>query len=216
MTADLTGRRVLVTGANRGLGRSLVDVALARHAATVYAAARNPASLPQYSDPDRVVPVRLDVTRPDHIESAAGACPDTDVLVCNAGSSCFGPVLGGDEGAMRGAMEVNFFGPLRLVQAFGPNLRRPGAGLVFVLSVASVALSRSSPGYSASKAAALMLALSAREELAGSGAGVTVVLPGFIDTEMSKGLTMPKASPHEVAERTWAGWLRGERTVWPD
>jgi NAD(P)-dependent dehydrogenase (short-subunit alcohol dehydrogenase family) len=216
MSSDLSGCRVLVTGANRGLGRSLVEAALVRNAATVYAAARDPDSLPPFAGPAAVVPVRLDVTDADAIAAAALAHPDVDVLVSNAGISCFGPVLDGDEAAMRRAVEVNFFGPLRLVQAFSASLRRPGAGVVFVLSVASVALSRSSPGYSAGKAAALMLALSVREELADSGGSVTVVLPGFIDTELSAALSMPKASSASVAERTWDGWLAGEPTIWPD
>lgn len=216
MTTDLAGRRVLVTGANRGLGRSLVEAALARNAAMVYAGMRDPASTPIYSDSDRVRAVRLDVTRRDDVTAARQLCSDVDVVVSNAGISCFGPILGGDPDAMRDVMEVNYFGPLRLVQTFGATLRRPGAGLIFVLSVSSVALSRSSPGYSASKAAALMLALTVREEIADSGATVTVSLPGLVDTEMSTPLAMPKASPSEVADRIWSGWLAGERTVWPD
>src|SRR6476659_9966042 len=59
---DLAGHKVLITGANRGLGAAFVEAALARHADTVYAAARNPRSLPPFSDPARVVPVALDVT----------------------------------------------------------------------------------------------------------------------------------------------------------
>jgi NAD(P)-dependent dehydrogenase (short-subunit alcohol dehydrogenase family) len=216
LTADLTGRRVLVTGANRGLGRSLVEAALTRDAALVYAAARELGSLPKYSDPGRVIPVRLDVTKADEIAAAALEHADVDVLVSNAGISCFGPIVGGDVSAIREAMEVNFFGPVRLVQAFGAQLRRPDAGVVFVLSVASVALSRSSPGYSSSKAAALMMALGVRDELAGTGATVTLSLPGFIDTEMSTPLTMAKASPDDVAARTLDGFLAGDRTVWPD
>ena len=52
----LSGRKVLITGANRGVGASFVEAALARQASTVYAAARNPALLPRFSDPARVVP----------------------------------------------------------------------------------------------------------------------------------------------------------------
>lgn len=216
MTTDLSGRLVLVTGAGRGLGRSLVEAALDRNATTVYAGMRDPAAMPAFSDPSRVRVVPLDVTQPADVAASARECADVDVVVSNAGISCFGPVLGGDLDAMRDAMEVNHFGPLRLVQALGPNLRRPEAGVIFVLSVAAVALSRSSPGYSASKAAALMVALATREELADSGATVTVALPGFIDTEMSTPLAMPKASPRAVADRIWSAWLAGERTVWPD
>ncbi len=118
--------------------------------------------------------------------------------VCAAGISCFGPILGGDPDAMRDVMEVNF-GPLRLVQAFGATLRRPGAGLIFVLSVASVALSRSSPGYNASKAAA-----SARVELLQGPPG-----------SVWDGADLPGVHPHgiwtddvaaETARLIAAGW----------
>ena len=215
---SLAGRRVLVTGANRGIGAQFVESALARGAAHVVAAARDVASLPAFTDPARVVPVRLDVTDAEQVAAAAAAHPDVDVLVSNAGIPCFRPVLGdaGTEAAFRQALDVNCFGPLRLARAFAANLRRPGAGAVFVLSVAAVALSRSSPGYSASKAAALMLALGLREELREAGVQVTVVLPGFVDTEMSTPLTMPKADPRMVADAALDGWAVGEATVWPD
>jgi NAD(P)-dependent dehydrogenase (short-subunit alcohol dehydrogenase family) len=212
----LSGRKVLITGANRGLGASFVEAALARQASAVYAAARDPALLPRFSDPARVVPVRLDVTDSHEVAEAARERTDIDLLISNAGVTCHGPVLGGDEAIVREVLEVNFFGPLRLVRSFWPGLRSPGAGVIFVLTVGAVALSRSSPVYSASKAACLMLALAVREELRDAGATVTVVLPGFIDTGMATNFDRPKASPMQVAERSLDGWLAGHGTVWPD
>jgi NAD(P)-dependent dehydrogenase (short-subunit alcohol dehydrogenase family) len=82
---DLAGRRVLITGANRGLGAAFVEAALARRADTVYAAARHPASLPQFSDPAKVIPVRLDVTDQDAMVAAAKEAADVDLLISNAG-----------------------------------------------------------------------------------------------------------------------------------
>jgi NAD(P)-dependent dehydrogenase (short-subunit alcohol dehydrogenase family) len=213
----LSGRKVLITGANRGLGASFVEAALVRQASAVYAAARDPAQLPRFSDPTRVVPVRLDVTDQQEVTEAARERTDIDLLISNAGVTCHGPVLGGDDEAkLREVLEVNFFGPLRLVRSFGPGLRSPRAGVIFVLTVGAVALSRSSPVYSASKAACLMLALAVREELRDAGATVTVVLPGFIDTGMAANFDRPKASPMQVAERSLDGWLAGQATVWPD
>jgi NAD(P)-dependent dehydrogenase (short-subunit alcohol dehydrogenase family) len=213
----LSGRKVLITGANRGLGASFVEAALARQASAVYAAARDPALLPRFSDPARVVPVRLDVTNQQEITAAAGERTDIDLLISNAGVSCHGPVLGrDDEARLREVFEVNFFGPLRLVRGFAPVLRSRGAGVIFVLTVGAVALSRSSPMYSASKAAGLMLALAVREELRDAGVTVTVVLPGFIDTDMAANFNRQKASPMQVAERSLDGWLAGQGTVWPD
>jgi NAD(P)-dependent dehydrogenase (short-subunit alcohol dehydrogenase family) len=114
-------------------------------------------------------------------------------------------------------MEVNFFGPLGLARAFAPTMRRPGGGLIFVLSVSAVALSRSAPVYSASKAACLMLALDLREELRDSGATVTVVPPGFIDTDMGAAFgSTAKATPAQIAALSLDGWLSGQHTIWPD
>jgi NAD(P)-dependent dehydrogenase (short-subunit alcohol dehydrogenase family) len=215
---DLTGRKVLITGANRGVGAAFVEAALARRAAAVAAAARDPSSLPSFSDFARVVPVRLDVTDPAQIAEAARDHRDVGLLVCNAGVTCQRPVLSDvEEAAFREVLEVNFFGPLRLARAFTTSLRRPGAGVIFVLSVSAVALSRSAPVYSSSKAACLMLALGLREELRDAGASVTVVLPGFIDTDMAASFTgAVKASPAQIAERSLDGWLAGRPTVWPD
>lgn len=213
----LSGRKVLITGANRGLGASFVEAVLARQASAVYAAARDPALLPRFSDPARVVPVRLDVTDEQEVTGAARERTDIDLVISNAGVTCHGPVLGGnDETTVREVLEVNFFGPLRLARSFGPMLRSPGAGMIFVLTVGAVALSRSSPVYSASKAACLMVALAVREELRDAGATVTIVLPGFLDTGMAANFDRPKASPMQVAERSLDGWLAGQGTVWPD
>jgi NAD(P)-dependent dehydrogenase (short-subunit alcohol dehydrogenase family) len=215
---DLTGRKVLVTGANRGVGAAFVGAALSRRATAVFAAAREPGSLPPFPDPERVVPVRLDVTDQAQIGAAAREHADVDLLVCNAGVTCQRPVLSDvEEAAFRQVLEVNFFGPLRLVRAFAPSLRRPRSGVIFVLSVGAVALSRSAPIYSASKAACLMLALGLREELREGGGTVTVVIPGFIDTDMGAAFaSTPKASPGQIAERSLDGWLAGHHTVWPD
>lgn len=216
---DLTGRKVLITGANRGVGAALVSAALSRRARTVVAAARDPGSLPPFSDPARVVPGRLDVTDRAQVAAVASEHPDVDLLVCNAGVTCQRPLLSDvTDAALREVMEVNFFGPLNLARAFAPALRRPGSGVIFILSVSAVALSRSAPVYSASKAACLMLALDLREELRDSGATVTVVLPGFIDTDMGAafGSTTAKATPADIAALSLDGWLAGQHTIWPD
>ncbi|RBM21820.1 short-chain dehydrogenase [Prauserella sp. PE36] len=215
---DLEDRTVLVTGANRGLGASLVDVALDRGAAKVYAAARDPESLAGAAERSggRVVPVRLDVTRPEQIEAAA-TTGDVDLLISNAGITSQAPILAApDIGDFRRTMEVNYFGSMLLLRAFAEQLRQRRGGVIMILSVAAVSLSRSAPAYSASKAAALMLGSSVREELREHGVAVTVSLPGWIDTEMAAGLAAEKATPREVAERSVDGHLAGDDVVWPD
>jgi NAD(P)-dependent dehydrogenase (short-subunit alcohol dehydrogenase family) len=211
---ELAGRAALVTGANRGVGAALVDALFERTAAKVYAGARDPDSLAaavaRYGA--RLVPVRLDVTSRSDIDAAAQACPDVEILVSNAGLAPAGPVLDTSEELMRDVFDVNVFGPMALVAAFAPALTRHRGGLLFVNSVTGLIVSRSSPVYGASKAAARMLALGLREQLRASGVVVTTAHPGFIDTDMAAGVPYPKASPRSVADAALDG-LAAERTV---
>jgi NAD(P)-dependent dehydrogenase (short-subunit alcohol dehydrogenase family) len=216
---DLNNRTVLVTGANRGLGATLVEVAIDRGAAKVYAAARDLDSLAAVVEngAGRVVPLRLDVTKPDQITAAAAETGDVDLVVSNAGITCQVPILGApDIDDFRRTMEVNYFGTMNLLRGFADQVRERRGGILLILSVAAVSLSRSAPAYSASKAATLMLGSSVREELREDGVGVTVSLPGWIDTEMASGLPGEKATPREVAERSIDGHLAGDEVVWPD
>jgi NAD(P)-dependent dehydrogenase (short-subunit alcohol dehydrogenase family) len=136
--------------------------------------------------------------------------------VSNAGLAPAGRVLDTDEAVCRETFEVNVFGPLALVQALAPGLRERRGGVLFVNSVTGLVVSRSSPVYGASKAAARMLALALREQLAGDGVVVTTTHPGFIDTDMARQVPYPKATPEEVVERSLDGWEAEVAVVFPD
>jgi NAD(P)-dependent dehydrogenase (short-subunit alcohol dehydrogenase family) len=212
---DISGTRALVTGANRGLGRHFVEALIDRGAERVYAAARDPETVAGYGD--RVIPVRLDVTDADQIAALAAELTDVRLVVSNAGQACAVPVLGpSDDTPFRSVFEVNFFGPLALARAFAPHLRADGGGLLFVQSLAALIISRSSPIYSASKAAGMMLAAGLRSELKADGVAVTVSFPGFVDTDMTTGVQIPKASPRSVADRSLDALAAGLSTVFPD
>jgi NAD(P)-dependent dehydrogenase (short-subunit alcohol dehydrogenase family) len=215
---EIRGRTALVTGANRGLGLAFVEALLTRGAATVYAGARDPASLEPVRERlgDRLIPVRLDVTRAGDRRGVADSCGDVALLVSNAGLSPTGPVLATDEAITRETFEVNVFGPLALVQDLAPALRRHRGGVLLVNSVAGLVVSRSSPVYGASKAAMRMLALALRRELEPDGVVVTTSHPGFIDTEMAGDVPYPKATPQEVVERSLDAWETGATVVFPD
>jgi NAD(P)-dependent dehydrogenase (short-subunit alcohol dehydrogenase family) len=209
----------LVTGANRGLGEQFVEALLARGVVCIYAGARNTDALAPLvaRHGERVVPVQLDVTEPGHVREVARRHDDIDLLVSNAGQPFAGPVLAtADESSFRSAFEVNFFGPLALVRALGSQLRVRRGGVLFVLSLAALVISRSSPIYSASKAAAMMLAMGVRSELKPDGVVVTSSFPGVIDTRVTAGWDMPKAPPRLVADRSLDGWQAERSTVFPD
>lgn len=207
----LDGRTVLITGANRGLGRALLQEALDRGASRVYAAARKPA---QHTDP-RVVALALDLADPESVEAAAGSVPGVDVLVNNAGVGSMGEDLT-DAPLLLDHLKVNLFGPMVLTNLLVPALSRARGRVVNIGSIAAVANLPVMPSYSISKAAALSLTQAQRSLLARHGIRVHLVLAGPIDTDMSRDLTIPKAAPEVVATAVFDGVLRGDEEIFPD
>ena len=207
----LEGRTVLVTGANRGLGRALLEEALDRGAALVYAGARGPF---EHFD-DRVVRLALDLTDPDSVEAAAEAVPTLDLLVNNAGVGSLGEDLT-DVPLLLEHLQVNLLGPMRLTNLLVPALAKSRGRVVNVGSIAAIANLPVMPSYSISKAASLSLTQSQRSLLARHGIRVHLVLAGPIDTEMSRELAIPKAAPESVASAILDGVLRGAEEIFPD
>ena len=210
MSVAIAGKTVLVTGANRGLGRALVDEALRRGAKRVYAAARQPILVPD----DRVTPVTLDVTDPAQIQEVVDRIESLDILINNAGVSV--PDDLSERSAFELHLAVNLYGTLDVTWAFVPSLTRSGGAVVNVVSLGAVAAVPVLPAYSVSKAALLSLTQSLRALLAGRGVGVYVVLPGPIDTDMVRALDIPKTPPDDVARATLDGVERGEEEIFPD
>ncbi|WP_459643181.1 SDR family oxidoreductase [Kineococcus sp. NUM-3379] len=187
----------LVTGANRGLGRSFAAELLTR-GATVYAAAREPASI----DLPGARPIALDITDPAAVAAAAALAGDVDLLVNNAGISTGAQLLGDLEG-VRTELDVNFWGTLSMVRAFAPVLAANGGGRI--VNVASALSWFAYPGagaYAVSKAANWNMSNALRLELAGQGTQVTSVHLGLADTDMARAVDGPKTDPAVVARRT--------------
>ena len=213
---QITNTVALVTGANRGIGRAIVEALLARGAAKVYAAARDPASLAAFIDP-RVVPLALDVTDPASVAAAAARADDVILLVNNAGALEGGVATDSDIASLERQVAVNVYGPLRLAQAFAPVLRRrKGAAIVNMLSVVGLAPMPGLAFYSASKAAAGSLTAALRASLAADGIAVHGVFPGPVDTDMAKGIDLPKTAPAVVAVAILDGVEAGTDDIYPD
>jgi NAD(P)-dependent dehydrogenase (short-subunit alcohol dehydrogenase family) len=190
---SLQGAVALVTGANRGIGRTFATELLERGATRVYAAARNPATI----DHPGLVPVQLDITDPGQVGAAAERCSDVTVVVNNAGVFSRVPLLGAPSmDDVRAEMETNFFGPLAMMRAFAPILGRNGGGaIVNALSILSFLSYAPWGSYSASKAAAWSMTNSVRDELAGQGTQVVAVHSAFVETDMTIGVDGPKIAP---------------------
>jgi NAD(P)-dependent dehydrogenase (short-subunit alcohol dehydrogenase family) len=219
----IAGSVALVTGANRGIGRAITEALLAAGASKVYAAARNTSDLVKLKQRygSRLELVTLDVTNGDQVAAAAAKAVDVTLLINNAGvvAAPLGASIAdaGHFEAGRQEMEVNYFGVLRLVQAFAPVLAKNGGGAIAnVSSVVGLSNFPLFASYSVSKAAARSLTQAARVQLAEQGTSVFGVYPGPVDTDMAADLEMDKATPASVAEEILKGLEAGTLEIFPD
>jgi NAD(P)-dependent dehydrogenase (short-subunit alcohol dehydrogenase family) len=203
-------KAVLVTGANRGIGQALVQEALSRGARRVYAGTRQALVHP---DP-RVTPVLLDVTDAGQIQAAVAQVESLDVLVNNAGVALYDDLS--DPSAIEQSLAVNFYGPLAVTQTFLPLLRKSHGAIVTNVSSMALAPFPMTPAYAISKAALFNMTQSLRALLASDGVSVHAVLTGPTDTDMTRGLEMPKASPESVASAIFDGVEHGDQDIFPD
>jgi NAD(P)-dependent dehydrogenase (short-subunit alcohol dehydrogenase family) len=208
--ASIGDKAVLVTGANRGIGRALVEEALRRGAKQVYAGTRAPL---EHLD-KRVTPLTLDVTDAAQIRSAADQVESLDVLINNAGLALYDDLS--DPLVVEQHLAVNLFGTYGVIQAFLPLLTRSKGAVVNNLSVNALAPLPLIPAYSISKAAVFSLTQSLRVLLAGQGVSVHAVMTGPVDTDMTRGLDIPKASPATVARGIFDGLENDEAEIFPD
>lgn len=207
---NITGKTVLITGANRGIGQALVLEALRRGAKRVYAGTRSGIDIAD----ERVVPVVLDVTNDEQIEQAALQVRSLDVLINNSGIAPYDDLSNPD--VIEQALAVNFFGMYKVSRAFLPMLKRAKGALVNNLSLMALAPLPLTPSYAISKAAALSMTQSLRALLAGQNVSVHGVFLGPVDTDMTRGFEIPKASPESAAQGIFDGLEEGEEDIFPD
>lgn len=201
---EIEGKRVLITGAGRGLGRALCLALIRAGARELLAGTRQLDSLSSLSaeagsNATCITPIKLDVTDDAQVE-AATVHGRVDIIINNAGIAAYGGVLKGGLADIRNEIEVNYFGVLRVVRAFAPAMIERGDGLI--VNIASILGKVSLPAlgtYCATKAALLALTQSMRGDLAPHGVRAIAVLPGTIDTDMSRAFDGPKISAEDAA-----------------
>jgi NAD(P)-dependent dehydrogenase (short-subunit alcohol dehydrogenase family) len=206
----MVNKTVLVTGANRGIGQALLEEALWRGAKRVYAGTRQALSHPDR----RVTPLILDVTSPAQIQAAASKIKSLDVLINNAGVFHYDDLT--DRAALEQHLAVNFFGTYGVTQAFLPQLALAQGAIINNVSLMALAPLPLTPAYSISKAAVFSLTQSLRALLTGKGVRVYAVLTGPTDTDMTRNLDIPKASPESVARAIFDAVDNGEEDIFPD
>ena len=216
---NIEGSVALVSGTSRGIGRAYVEGLLARGAAKIYAAARDPSAIADLVEAGggRVVPVALDITDPAAVNAAAAQASDVTLLVNNAGFNNNTPLLGaGDLAPARQEMNTNYFGTLAMCRAFAPVLKANGGGaIVNMLSILARVNLPLMGSLCASKAAALSLTQGARAELAGQGTLVIGVMPGAVETDMTAGIDIPKMQPPAVVSAALDAVEAGIEDVYP-
>ena len=228
MTCDPRFRKVLITDGKSAVGQAMA-VALAQAGADlVWVGHAEPwkkipdfervAALPQ------VTPIALDLTNERSVATAAGEIGGKVDILINTAEVHRGFGISGRRGTetARAEMEVNYFGLLRLAQAFGPALRARAAdgqssacAWVNLLSVYALANFPAHGTYSASKAAALSAAQCLRAEMAGSGIRVINVFPGPVDDEWNQLLPPPKLAPAALANAVVKALRDGVEDVFP-
>ena len=209
-STTMADKSVLVTGANRGIGQALVEEALRRGAKRVYAGTRQPLA---HAD-ERVTPLTLDVTDEGQIQAAVESVDSLDIVINNAGLALYADLR--DRATLEQSLAVNLYGPYDVTQAFLPVLTESRGAIVNVVSLAAWASVPVMPAYSVSKAAAFSLSQALRALLAGRGVSVHAAMLGPVDTDMTRGLEIPKSSPESVARGIFDGVENGEDEIFPD
>jgi NAD(P)-dependent dehydrogenase (short-subunit alcohol dehydrogenase family) len=187
-TIPLEGRRVLITGAARGIGAGTAR-RLHERGARVALAGLESELLEQVAAECGGAPwFQCDVTDRAQVELAVAGTVERlgglDVAIANAGVGSQLPLIGGDPAIFERTVAVNLLGVYYTLRAAGPHIAHPRG---YALPIASAAAALHAPmlgAYSASKAAVEALANTLRVELHGSGAHVGVAYFGFIDTDM--------------------------------
>ena len=203
-------KTVLITGANRGIGQALVNEALKRGAKRVYAGTRGGMQITDR----RVTRVALDVTSDSQIQQAARELDNLDVLINNAGIAIYDDLSKPE--LLEQQLAVNLFGILKVTNALLPILRQSRGAIVNNLSLMALAPLPLTPSYAISKAAALSMTQSLRALLANVGVKVHGVFLGPVDTDMTRGFEIPKASPEAVAAGIFDGLETNDEDIFPD
>ena len=203
---EITGKRVLITGASRGLGRTLAFAFAEAGAREVVAGVRKDHDAERLKtdaadNHANIVPVRLDVTVDGDIDAVA-AMGAFDILINNAGIAGFGNPITMSFETFREEVEVNYVGTLRMVRAIAPGMIQQRDGMIVNIATAFAKVNLPLVGtYCATKAALLSLGQALRAYLSESGVRVITVMPTTFDSDMSRNANVPKMGKEFVAEQ---------------
>ena len=209
-------RAIVVTGASRGLGRALA-LEYAAPGVSLALIGRDFARLGQVAEAARgkgaavrigAIDVRDRQAMHDFLIAADDADP-TDGIIASAGVTMVTPYVGGVEDLTRSQalFDVNLNGVMNTLAPLAPRMRARRRGQIAVFgSIAAFAPPPDSPTYAASKAAMLAFGLATRALYHPDGVSVSVVCPGFVDTDMTRSFDSIK--PFQITEADAARRIR--------
>lgn len=179
---DLTGSRVLLTGASGGLGKAIARRLHARGADLLLTARRTELLEDLRTELEvRAEVLPADLTDPASVAALVGEAGRVDVLVANAGLSGSGGLTGFEPEQIDRVLDVNLRAPIQLTRALLPAMKSRGYGhIVFMSSMSGKVASPGASLYSATKFGLRGFALALHNDVAGSGIGVTTIFPGFV------------------------------------
>lgn len=207
---------VLITGANRGLGKELVIKLLDTKVTKIYACSRIALESGIFKD-ERVINKVLDITKIDSIKELKKQTSDIDVLINNAGVASYGSLLDCSIESLAKDMDTNYYGTLNMVREYVPILElKQNTAIVNVITIAAFVNFPAMGGYCASKSAAYSMTQAIRIELKPKGIMVHAVNPGPIDTQMADGFEADKTQAGDVASEILKGLESGLPDIFPD
>lgn len=213
-------KTALITGADGGIGTALIRELIKRNIAKVYATGISADRLNLLTSgyADKIVPIVLDVTDEDSVNSGAALCNDADIIINNVGVELKSDFIG--KNAAQKAlfeMKVNYIGVINMINSFLPPLKQKSKSYILnILSVGSTAVVKRIATYCASKSAAHILTQSLRSELNVMNIDLIGVYPGYVDTSMSADVTSEKITPEILAINICNDFENGLMDIFPD
>ncbi|AXX86526.1 short-chain dehydrogenase/reductase [Malaciobacter marinus] len=209
---NLNNKTILITGANGGLGSVFVKKAIALGAKTIYCAARDIKTLEEIQKlSSNIKTVKLDITNKEDVISFANSIDSLDIIINNAGVNSAKRVF--EDSTID--FDVNVHGTLNVCKILSNKLNKQGA-IINITSVLALANLPIMGLYCSSKAALHSLTQALRAELLKDEIDVYEVLPGPIDTNMTKGQDMPKATPESIVSNVFEAFFNKEFEIFPD